>query len=147
MSFNHLLNKNYVIDNLFIKTKILKKRNYLTAMKKTLLKNSQYNFNLSKADLENIFSINSDKNGNIVFNLNETLYIQSTHNNKVMLVSHPIHWSTLSYNLYGTPRLAWILLKLNNVPMSQMFNKIDTKFPVIYLSKDDVVTIINQINE
>lgn len=113
----------------------------------TKLQNIDSEYNLSKADLENILSIYIDKNNNLVFNLNETLYVKTFGDLEIMITDHPIHWSTLSYKLYETTRFAWLLMKINQIPASEIFKKIQANFPVYYLSKDDIITILNQINE
>lgn len=114
---------------------------------KTLITNIDKNYNLSKADMENILSIYIDKNNNLVFNLNETLYIKPLGGLDVMTIDHPMHWSTLSYKLYETTRFAWLLMKINNVSAFNIFNKIEPNTSIYYLSNSDVITILNQINE
>lgn len=114
---------------------------------KKLLKDTTLDFNLSKADLENIFSVYTDKNNNIVFNLNETLYINIDDIYSVMIIDHPIFWTTLSFKLYETTRLAWLLMKINNVSAKNIFKKIEAGTPVKYLLKQDIISIINNINE
>jgi hypothetical protein len=112
-----------------------------------MLKDANINdYNLSKADLENILTVYIDKNDNLILNLNETLYVTGIKNLDTIIVEQPIHWSTLSYRLYGTTRLAWLLLKINGISSKNIFNKIDPNIPVSYLPKTDVITIINQIN-
>lgn len=113
-----------------------------------MLKDANINdYNLSKADLENILAVYTDKNNNLMLNLNETLYIAGIKKLETTMVNHPIHWSTLSYQLYGTTRLAWLLIKINNISAKNIFNKIEPDIPISYLSKTDVISIINQINE
>lgn len=112
------------------------------------LKNSGIDINNSKADLENILSLYTDKNNNLVFNLNETIYLNFPSScYETIIVDHPIHWSTLSYKLYGTTRLAWLLLKLNFVPIDLMLKQIEPKTTVVYLSKSNVKDIIQGLTD
>ena len=77
---------------------------------------------LKITDLENIFDVFTDKRDNAVFNLNESLYINV--DPSVLpehICSSEMHWTTLSYILYGTTRLAWLLMKINNVDAKDVF--------------------------
>ena len=77
---------------------------------------------LKITDLENIFDIYVDKRNNAVFNANETLYINVNKDTLPEFVcSSPMHWTILSYKIYGTTRLAWLLLKINNIDMKDVF--------------------------
>ena len=77
---------------------------------------------LKITDLENMFHIYQDDKQNNCYNLNATLYVN------VPLEYFQLYtcdcdstWTLLSYKLYGTTRLAWLLMKLNEVKASEVF--------------------------
>ena len=73
-------------------------------------------------DLENIFNVYTDKNGNYYFNLNMSLYLSVTSDNiSIYTCKSDLQWPLISYNIYGTTRLAWLLLKLNEVKPKDVF--------------------------
>lgn len=112
------------------------------------LNESNIDLRLKKYDLENMLSIFKDKNNNFVFNLNETLFINVSFDSLLPYkVNYPMHWSLISYKLYGTTRLAWLLLKLNNVACEDIFKKVDSNTAIVYLDNASVSHIINSINE
>jgi len=47
-------------------------------------------------------------------------------------------WPLISYNLYKTTRLAWVLMKINNVQVEDMFKPILAGKTVAYISKDTI---------
>lgn len=103
---------------------------------------------LKITDLENIFSIYLDKNKNYVFNLNNTLFINVGDKNNLekYLISGNLHWTTISYIIYGTTRLAWFLMKLNNVSISNMFKPKEPGDIIYYLDKSYLDQIIKVLN-
>ena len=89
---------------------------------------------LKITDLENIFDIHVDKRGNAVFNMNETLYINVDRNSLPSFTcTSEMHWTTISYAIYGTTRLAWLLLKLNNVEPIELFNAKQPGDKILYM--------------
>lgn len=103
--------------------------------------------NLKVTDLENLFNINLDQKGNYVFNLNETIYLNIPKENlKVYIPDHPQFWPLISYELYKTPRLDWLLMKLNNVSTSDVFRPVPATKIVYYIDTGDVQDILDTIN-
>lgn len=104
------------------------------------------NYGNKVTDLENSFKIHVDKNNNAVFNLNETVYFNFPGSMiKLYVLDHPLHWSTISYKIYNTTRLAWFLMKLNNVPLDRMFKKVFPSSSVFYVDKEHVQRILNEM--
>ena len=103
---------------------------------------------LKITDLENIFSIYIDKNQNYVFNLNNTLFINVGDKNNLekYLVNATLHWPTISYMIYGTTRLSWFLMKLNNVTTDDLFQPKEPGDIVYYLDKSYLDQIIKVLN-
>lgn len=100
------------------------------------------------ADLENMFNIYADQYGNYVFNLNNTVYLNiSRANLKVFVADHKIHWPVISYKLYGTTRLAWLLLKINKVKTKDVFKPIIPSQAIFYLDELDVKNILTSIRD
>ena len=103
---------------------------------------------LKITDLENIFDIFTDKRENAVFNLNESLYINVDRNSLPQhICTAEMHWTTLSYVLYGTTRLAWLLLKVNDVGPDEIFKAKQPGDKIRYLPKKYMDNVVSQINE
>lgn len=102
---------------------------------------------LKITDLENIFNIYED-DGNYYYNLNETLVIDF---NKDQLsryvVTHDMHWPTISYQLYETTRLAWLLMKANKVDKRAAFDVIPAGTVVYFPSVEVVQSIVTSLNK
>ena len=105
------------------------------------------NSQLKVTDFENFFDIHVDRRQKDMFNLNTTLYISTSAS------SLPTHtcttncfWPLISYKIYGTTRLAWLLMKLNGVTADDVF---DMKVPgdkVYYIPSDHLQSILNEVN-
>ena len=99
-------------------------------------------------DLENFFKVSVDKNNAYVFNLNETLVFDVDKSRLTAFVCDQyMHWPLLSYKIYGTTRLAWLLMKINKVSANDMF-KIKNPGDIIYAISNELITdIVNTINK
>ena len=103
---------------------------------------------MSINDLENMFDLVLDKRKNYVYNLNKTLYVSVDPDAlPVYVCDHEMHWPLISYKIYGTTRLAWLLWKLNNVTPKDIFKAKQPKDEVKYLPKQYCDSIISDINE
>ena len=110
----------------------------------TTLNTTNFNYNQKVTDLENAFSIYEDGKNNFVFNLNETVYVNVPQSYlKQYIPDHPLHWSTISHKLYGTTRLAWLLMKLNNVKADRLFTRVLPTQVVYYLDESDVQQLLS----
>lgn len=99
-------------------------------------------------DLDNFFSIYTDGRGNLSYNLNETLYLDIVPSAlDEYVLKHDMHWPLISYKLYGTTRLAWLLLKINNVQTADIFKIIPASTTIKYLNTDYVNTIVSEMND
>lgn len=106
------------------------------------------NYNAEKFDLDNMFKIHVDKKNNLVFNLNETMYLEIPNTKlKTFVPDHPLHWPTISYKIYGTTRLAWLLMKLNGVKAYNLFEKIPPTMPVYYIEDGDIMSVVGILTE
>lgn len=118
---------------------------------------------LKITDLENFFEVHKDVYDRFYFNINETLYfdvakpdLNSENTTQLQIDSTglavytcttPSFWTLLSYKIYGTTRLAWLLMKLNDVDSS---NVLDQKMPgdkIWYLPRENVESIVAELNE
>lgn len=103
---------------------------------------------LKMTDLENIFNVYVDKNNNYIFNLNSSLYFSF---NRALLDNYTctfnMHWPLISYKLYGTTRLAWLLYKLNDVSTKDIFKILHAGDVIKYIDKEKLENIINTITE
>lgn len=132
-------------------------------MKASDLDNAEINKYLKITDLDNFFKVIEDSRGRYFFNLNETLFfnVQKPDLNSSRTTQKQIDdtglavyvctcnefWTLISYKLYGTTRLAWLLMKLNDVDASHMF---DVKKPgdkVWYLPRENVEAIVADLND
>jgi hypothetical protein len=103
---------------------------------------------LKITDLENMLSLFIDNRGRLMFNLNETLYIDASESSlSTFICDHPMHWTTLSYRIYGTTRLAWLLCKVNNVRCENIFKAKQPGDKVLYLPVSYVDSIVSQLND
>lgn len=103
---------------------------------------------LKITDFENFFDVYVDKHGNWSYNLNENLYFKFDRNKlKKYTCKHTMFWPLISYQLYGSTRLAWLLMKINDVDDEKMF---EPKYPgdiVYYISNEVVQGIVDNIND
>ena len=103
---------------------------------------------LKITDLENWFETFEDKRNNTVFDINRTVYINVDPSKLPDFVcDSEMHWPLISYKIYGTTRLAWLLWKLNGVTAKDVFKAKQPKDEVKYLPKQYSDTIIADINE
>ena len=79
---------------------------------------------LEYPDLENMFNVYM-KDGSYVLNLNSTMYVNVPESAlKYHVINHDMFWPTISYQIYGTTRYAWLLMKLNTIKAKNMFKKV-----------------------
>lgn len=104
--------------------------------------------NLKVTDLENMFQVHVDQKGNYVLNLNETIYVNMPKDRlKVYIPDHPQFWALISYELYQTTRLDWLLMKINGVSPINVFRPVLASQPIWYLEVGDVQNILDALNE
>lgn len=111
-----------------------------------LKKDNGDSINVESADLENMFQVFKDRRGNYVYNINSTVYFPDLKTLPDSVLGYYQckeldHWTTVSYNIYGTTRYAWLIMKLNNV--RNALNKPFTGQTLVYISPDKVDQIMN----
>lgn len=90
-------------------------------------------------DLDGFFDIYEDSNKNYYYNLNSTLYINVPESRLLKYkLSSNLFWTTISYQLYGTTRLWWLLMKLNKVEGIKIFDSVKAGDEILYMSNDDI---------
>lgn len=103
---------------------------------------------LKITDFEHFFEVYLDKHGNYAYNLNQGLYFKF---DSKLLPSYEcksqMFWPLISYQLYGSTRLAWLLMKLNNVGVDDMFKPKEPGDKVVYLPQEKIQQIVEQIND
>lgn len=98
-------------------------------------------------DMENIFEIYRDNKNNYQYNLNSTIYLDFPNSAiKEYTVTNPMQWSIISYKLYNTTRLAWVLMKLNNVNPKNIMKKVYPGETVKYIPLNDIRPLVEDIN-
>lgn len=102
---------------------------------------------LKVTDFENSLNIYQDKDKNYFYNLNSSLYINVT--DELLLTytcDYDMQWPLLSYKIYGTTRLTWLLQKLNKVKSKDIFKMLNVGDKIKYISKEQMNNIIAGIN-
>ena len=101
---------------------------------------------LSGFDLEQMFGAYLDEQNVWTLNLNSSFYAVGLPDEvfSIYITTTPLHWPTVSYNIYGTTRLAWLLMKLNDVKDGEIFKEIPAATAVKYLEKSRYVDPILQ---
>lgn len=117
-------------------------------MKLQDLELNDFNEFIKIQDLENELDVFEDQRGNNVFNLNKTLFI-SVDKERLpdFICDYEMHWPLISYKLYGTTRLAWLLQKINGVTAADVFKAKQPRDVVKYLPKKYVDSIVADMNE
>lgn len=102
---------------------------------------------LELQDLENMLSIHVDKRGNYVFNLNAGIYVSISRDNlSYYTLTHPMHWPVISYVIYDTTRLAWLLMLVNDVKLDNAFDAVQPGMSILYPTSSAVSKIVSVIN-
>ena len=102
---------------------------------------------LKFADLENMFGVFHDDMGRYFFNLNETVYIYPGREGlREYVASYEMQWPLVSYAIYKTTRLAWLLMKVNQVPASRMFDTVKPGQKVLYVDSGQASEIARKVN-
>ena len=103
---------------------------------------------LKITDFENFFDVHTDKNGSNFYNLNSTLYFDVDKSTlDVYTCDHACHWPLISYKIYGTTRLAWLLWKLNDVDAAHIFEMKQPGDKILFLDKQYVESIVADLND
>jgi hypothetical protein len=91
-------------------------------------------------DFENFFKIHEDsRTGYYKYNLNEGLYINVDKSQcEEYILKTDAFWPLISYKIYETPKLAWLLMKLNDVSGEDIFKKKTPGSTIYYLPKETV---------
>ena len=99
-------------------------------------------------DLENIFHIYQDQYGNYKYNLNTGVYLKLNPSYiKEYTVKSNLQWSLISYDIYNTTRLAWLLMKINDIKAGDIFKNRQPGEKIKYIVTDIVKQIIDSLNE
>ena len=88
-------------------------------------------------DMEQMLNIYLDDKGNWNYNLNSSFYIMGLPTSVISYfpVDDEMRWPTISYKIYGTTRLAWLLMKLNGVVGKDIFKPLQAGQTVAYLDR------------
>lgn len=112
------------------------------------LKLDEKNRWLKITDFENTFNVYSNADGQLVYNLNSTtLFMVDPSDMQQYICDHDMFWPLISYKIYGTARLWWLLMKLNCVDAKNAFDMKYAGDVVFYIPKEQANTIISRINE
>lgn len=110
------------------------------------MKISDIDSSIEITDLENMFNIYEDKQGFYKYNLNETIYLNVDKSQcETYTLKTIAYWPLISYKIYQTPKLAWLLMKLNNVDGKHIFDKQKPGTIIYYLPTETVESIVKQL--
>lgn len=102
---------------------------------------------LKITDFENYLNI-YEKNRKYYYNLNNSIYFDvDTSRLETYTVTSNAFWPLISYKIYHTTRLAWLLCKINNVSTKDIFKQKHPGDKVYYypkLLKDSLIASINE---
>ena len=117
--------------------------------KTPLYKVKDLGFTTKLEDMENIMSVHEDSEFDLLRpNMNETIYFDLDPSMFIAYrLDHPLHWPTISYRLYGTVRLAWLLMKINNVKTEDCFKRVRPGEVILAIGSDSIQTVVNRILE
>lgn len=97
-------------------------------------------------DFENFLTV-TERDGLYRFNLNNTLYLDIAEDGLFSYeLKTPAHWPLISYKLYETTRLAWLLMKINGVGLKDSLRLYLPGEKIKYLSKDNVQEILKALD-
>ena len=99
-------------------------------------------------DFDNFFHIYQNPDSYFQYNINSTVYIDVPSSRlKTYVCQHDMHWPPISFNIYGTVRLAWVLMKVNNITPDIAFNIVPASSEVKYLDRSDITTVIDEFEK
>ena len=99
-------------------------------------------------DLDNFFNIYQNPDAYFQYNINSTVYLDVPPSRlKTYVCQHDMHWPTISFNVYGTVHLAWVLMKVNNITPDIAFEIVPAGSEVKYLDRSDITTVIDGLSK
>ena len=103
---------------------------------------------IDKNNLDNFFNVYVNEYSNYLFNLNSTVYFSNIASIPMKFFSYyqckdGETFMGISYKLYGTTHLWWMLMKLNNV--TDAFAKIRTGNYIRYLTPSLVSNVLKEL--
>lgn len=102
---------------------------------------------LKVTDFENFFNIYVADGKYYLYDLNSTLYISFKSSNiKEFILKTDAQWPLISYLIYDTTRLWWLLCKLNNINIKNIFDIQPTGKKILYMDKHDISNLLDIIN-
>lgn len=105
-----------------------------------------YDSDIKITDFENFFDV-VNVDGMYKYNLNNTMYLDIAEDQlKTYELKTPAHWPLISYTLYETTRLAWLLMKINKVGLKDSLRQYQPGEKIKYLSDENVKEIIGALD-
>lgn len=105
-----------------------------------------YDSQIKLTDFENFFEVH-DLNGVYRYNLNNTLFLNIADD---QLLTYELksyaHWPLISYQLYKTTRLAWLLMKINKVSCADTMKRYSPGEKIKYISSDNVKIVLRALD-
>ncbi len=105
-----------------------------------------YDSNIEIADFENFFDV-VNVDGTYKYNLNDTMYLDIAEDQlKTYELKTPAHLPLISYTLYDTTRLAWLLMKINKIGLKDSLRTFQPGEKIKYLSEENVKAIVGALD-
>lgn len=102
---------------------------------------------LKSSDLENWFDVYVDRKENKVYNMNQTVVFDVKPGSLPLFrCEGDAFWPLISYKTYGTTRLAWLLMKLNDVGPDEVFDIVESGTYIRYIPEERIHQVIKMIN-
>lgn len=95
-------------------------------------------------DMEQMLNVYLDEHGVWNLNINSSFYAVNLPDEILTAYVLPadMRWPSISYQIYGTTRLAWLLMKLNDVHGDGIFKEVPTGTTVKFLERGKYVNAI-----
>ena len=96
---------------------------------------------LSGEDLEQMLNVYLDEHGMWNLNINSSFYAINLPDEILSgyVLPSDMRWPSISFQIYGTTRLAWLLMKLNGIKDGDIFKVMPAGHAVKYLEKGKYV--------
>lgn len=109
------------------------------------MKSYEIDSNIKVSDFENFLNV-YDIDNKYIYNLNSTIHFNVNDSEFLTYITTTnAHWPLISYKIYGTTRLAWLLMKLNNVTSKNLFDILPAATKVKYIDQEIVKDILKTL--
>lgn len=110
------------------------------------LSDSKIEQDIDAFDYENCLRVNVDDKNNFYFNLNQQLWFEMDQSSLLSATTNAdAYWTTISWNLYKTTRLAWLLLQVNNVKPDNVLDIVKSGSVIKYVPNQYLDQLVEEL--